>query len=219
MSDRAASIDGLLLTQACASRTLSHARWNRAERRARGIAEEGCEEQDAQAWPGELHGSKRTCPIHLNVQPFPSPTTVQPLSAPAKPSQTRSLSRARASPSRSSRFTCTMSSTTDLALLQSSLNTLLRPLPPSSGLPPSLQHALSTSLSHDLRLKLAPGAMRQVVQQLEGLREVGMRRRERNRVREEGEEGAVRVRKGDGWVEELPREWAGAEGREKEKKR
>lgn len=111
-----------------------------------------------------------------------------------------------------------MSTSTDLALLQSSLQTLLRPLPPSSSLPRTLEQQLQTTLQRDLKLRLSAGGMRKCVQQLEGLREVEIRRREKKRLREERDEGRIRVRRDDEAREGWPRSWPGAEQGEREQK-
>ena len=105
----------------------------------------------------------------------------------------------------------TMSNATDLALLQSSLQTLLRPLPPSNSLPRSVEQQLQTTLQRDLKLRLSAGGMRKCVEQLEGLREAEVRRRERKRAREEKDEGRVRVRRDDVDLQGWPRKWPGVE--------
>lgn len=110
----------------------------------------------------------------------------------------------------------TMSTSSDLTLLQSSLSTLLRPLPPSHSLPASLAQAQQTLLQRDLKLRLSAGGMRKCVQQLEGLREVEVRKRERKRTREA--EGRVSVQRSEGWVQGMPKRWPGPEEGEREER-
>lgn len=110
----------------------------------------------------------------------------------------------------------TMSSTTDHAFIATQTAALLRPLVAStSSIPTPLLSAVNASLSRDLKLKLAPSAVRQAIDQLGELRGRKWRAGEKRRERERS--GRVVVRKGgEGWVEDLGkvREWPVAEGEE-----
>jgi hypothetical protein len=106
------------------------------------------------------------------------------------------------------------SSAADKAFITTQIHALSVPLA-STTLPPPLLQALNASLSHSLKLKLSSSSVRKTLDQLQGLREREVRRRERRDDRER--EGRVAVRKqilgGErgAWFEELPKKWPVAE--------
>lgn len=99
-----------------------------------------------------------------------------------------------------------MSATSDRVFLTTQTSTLLRPLfsHPNSispSLPPALLTALNSTISRSLKLKYAPSAARQAVDQLGELRGREWRRSEKRR--EKARAGLVVVKKDVDFVGEL----------------